>query len=218
MPPHTIRSPRSSATIEIAPRFLNHLRQRPGSSDHVSWELLCTKSGSINWHVAAELEKLKPNPLESITMRRVITPLLLALAFAAFSSVDASAGLFGHHRSGCDAGCAVEPACGCEAPVCGCAVAPACGCEAACDPCAKRPNLLARLFHRHHNACDACCAPAPVCGCEVVAPACGCEAPCAAPRRGLLHRLFHHHGKGACDAGCGCGAAPSCGCEPTCGF
>ena len=170
------------------------------------------------------LETMNTQSLESITMRRVISPVMLALAFAAFTSVNASAGLFGLHHSGCDSGCAAEPACGCEAPVCGCAAepacgfeAPACGCESACGS-AKRPGLLARLFHHKKSGCDAaaCCAPEPACGCEVVAPACGCEAPCAAPRKGLLHRLFHHRGHKAacCEAPC----EPACGCEPTCGF
>lgn len=150
-------------------------------------------------------------------MRRVITPVMLALAFAAISSVSASAGWFGKHHSSCDS-CCPEPTCGIEAPICG--VEPACGFEVACcDPCAKKPGLLARLFHHKKSACDSCCAPEPACGCEVVAPACGCEAPCVAPRKGLLHRLFHHRAKG-CDACCDtvCAPAPTCGCEPTCGF
>jgi hypothetical protein len=162
-------------------------------------------------------------------MRRVITPVMLALAFAAFTSANASAGLFGKLcKSGCDS-CAVEPACGCEAPACGCAAAaPACGCEVApscCDsaPLCKKPGLLSKLFaKRHSSCCDApSCCPEPACGCEVAAPACGCEpAPsccdsgCGIKRPGLLSKLF---GKkhSCCDSGC---AAPACGCEPTCGF
>ena len=139
-------------------------------------------------------------------MRRVIAPALMALAFVAFSTVDASAGhlfgkLFGH--SSCDACCDAEPACGCEAPACGCAAEPACGCEApacgceapACDSGCAKPvrGLLAKLFHKHNSCCDMGCEPA--CGCEVVEPACGCEAPA-----------------------CGCAAEPACGCEaPACG-
>jgi len=163
-------------------------------------------------------------------MRRVITPVMLALAFAAFTSANASAGLFGKLcKSSCDTGCCAEPACGCEAPACGCAAEPACGCEVApscCDaaPCCKKPGLLARLFAKKSCGSSCCEAPAccaePVCGCEVVAPACGCEAPsccdsgCGIKRPGLLSKLF---GKKAscCDSGC---AEPACGCEPSCGF
>lgn len=175
----------------------------------------------------------KTQSLEFTTMRRVIAPALLALAFVAFSSVDASAGhLFGKlfGDSSCDACCDAEPACGCEAPACGCAE-PACGCEVpACDSgcdsgCKPVRGLLSKLFHKH-SACDMGCEPA--CGCEVVAPACGCaepacgcEAPacgcdsgCAKPVRGLLHKLFHHS-KCGCDSGCA--VEPACGCEPSCG-
>ncbi len=143
-------------------------------------------------------------------MRRVIAPALLAVAFVAFSSVDASAGhlfgkLFGH--SSCDSCCDVEPACGCEAPACGCeapacgCAEPACGCEApACDSCCNKPvrGLLAKLFSKHSCGCDSGCAPA--CGCEME-PACGCEAPAC----------------GCAEPACGC-EAPACGCEaPACG-
>lgn len=168
-----------------------------------------------------------PNPLEPTTMRRVITPVMLALAFAAFTSANASAGLFGHLcSSGCDSGCAAEPACGCEAPVCGCEVAaPACGCESACAPSCKKPGLLARLFAKKH--CGSSCCAEPACGAEVACcaePACGCEVAsgcdsgcghgCGIKRPGLLSKLFSKK-HSCCDSGC---AAPTCGCEPTCGF
>jgi hypothetical protein len=155
-------------------------------------------------------------------MRRVITPVMLALAFAALTSANASAGLFGNLcKSGCDSGFAAEPACGCEAPACGCEVAPSC-CDAA--PSCKKPGLLARLFAKKSCAAACCEAPSccaePVCGCEVVAPACGCEAPagcdsgCGIKRPGLLSKLFGKKSS-CCDSGC---AAPACGCEPSCGF
>lgn len=160
--------------------------------------------------------EVKPNPLELTTMRRVITPIMLALAFAAFTSVDASAGLFSKFGHGCDSGCHVEPACGCEVPACGCAIEPACGFEVACcdDPCAKRPGLLSRLFAKKHNVCcDAPCAE-PVCGCEVVADPC-CDSGCGIKRPGLLSRLFSKKNV-CCDSVCA--PAPTYGCEPTCGF
>lgn len=85
------------------------------------------------------------------------------------------------------------------------------------------------------SSCDSCCEPVcgcepvcePVCGCEPVCePVCGCEPicepACAAPRRGLLARLFHKH-DACCDAPvcepvCGCEpiCEPVCGCEPIC--
>jgi hypothetical protein len=168
-----------------------------------------------------------PNPLEPTTMRRVITPVMLALAFAAFTSANASAGLFGKLcSSGCDTACCAEPACGCEAPACGCEVAaPSCGCESACGHGCKRPHLLARLFAKRHAASccaepacgaeEACCAE-PACGCEV-ASGCdsGCHSGCGIKRPGLLSKLFGKIHGGCCDSGC---AAPACGCEPTCGF
>ncbi|TVP96723.1 MAG: keratin-like protein [Planctomycetaceae bacterium] len=154
-------------------------------------------------------------------MRRVIAPLMLAVAFAAFTSANASAGLFGLCKSHCDVG----PVCGCEAPApaCGCEIAvPACGCEAPCgcdSHCGvKRPGLLTKLFAKRSHCCDAPCAPAPVCGCEVVAPSCGFEAPCCdsgcshIKRPGLLSKLFSKKSH-CCEA-----PAPTCGCEPTCGF
>ncbi len=156
-------------------------------------------------------------------MRRVITPVLFALAFAAFTSANASAGLFGGHNKSCDA-CCPEPACGCE-PTCGVAVAaPACGCEVACDSHCKKPGLLSRLFAKRSSCCDApCCPPEPACGCEIVDPACGCEAPvcgcdshCGPKRPGLLKRLFAKRNH-CCDSA-PCCEAPTCGCEPSCGF
>ena len=155
--------------------------------------------------------------------------LLAVVAGLAFAPSNASAGLFGHCHSGCDA----APSCGCEvAPSCGCEVAPSCGCEAACDPCAAPRHH--RLFAGLKCRLKSCCAPAPSCGCEVApsccapapvvccepAPSCGCEAacdPCAAPRHhrlfgGLKHRLGGHHGCCAPAPSCGCESAPSCGC------
>lgn len=74
-----------------------------------------------------------------------------------------------------------------------------------------------------HSACDTACEP--VCGCEPVCePVCGCEVvvepACCTPKKGLLHKLFHHH-KSSCDTGCCEVAAPVCCepiCEPACGF
>jgi len=163
-------------------------------------------------------------------MRRVLIPALLAVAFVASSSVNASAfGLFDKlcHK-GCDDCCAVEPTCGCEAPVA--CYEPTCGAEPCCDSgCAPRCGLLSKLFHRD-NACDACCAPEPTCGCEVIEPACGCEPVCCEPAgpscctkiKGFFGKLFH---KDACcdsccapEPTCGCEVIePTCGCEPTCG-
>ena len=105
-------------------------------------------------------------------------------------------------------GCAVEPACGCEAPcggACGGYAEPACGCEAPCG-----------------GACGGCAEPA----CGVAAPCgVGCEPTCDAAsaccgsngHRGLLHKLFGHHHRSSCDAGCGCATEPACGCEAPCG-
>ena len=154
-------------------------------------------------------------------MRRVFIPALLAVAFVASSSVNASAfGLFDKLcNKGCDSCCDVEPACGCEAPVaCGCAVEPTCGAEPCCDSgCGiAKPGLLSRLFHKHHG-CDSCVEPA--CGCE---PACPqqCGPTCGEKVKGFLKGLFHKH-HNCCDAGptCGCEVAPApCGCaEPSCG-
>jgi hypothetical protein len=135
-------------------------------------------------------------------MRRVIVTAMLAVAFVATSSVNASAfGLFDKLcKSDCDSGCAAEPACGLEA-ACGCAAEPACGCEA----------------------------PAPACGCEAVDPC--CDSGCSRPKLGLLKKLFSKHNACGCDSGCAaepacgleaacCAAEPACGCEapaPTCG-
>jgi hypothetical protein len=114
-------------------------------------------------------------------MRRVVSSLVLAAAFAVFTSANASAGLFGGLlcKGGCDSGCA-EPACGVEAPCApacepACGLEPACGCEApACDSgCGiKKPGLLSKLFSK--KSCLGCEAPA--CGCAE--PACGCEPSC----------------------------------------
>ncbi len=161
-------------------------------------------------------------------MRRVVSSLVLAAAFAVFTSANASAGLFGGLlcKSGCDEpACGLEPACGCEAPACdsGCGI--------------KKPGLLSKLFAKcklgKHAACDsgcaepACgveapCAPAcePACGLE---PACGCEAPacdsgCGIKKPGFLSKLFSKKSCLGCEApACGC-AEPACGCEPSCGF
>ncbi|QDV43093.1 hypothetical protein Enr13x_29470 [Stieleria neptunia] len=121
-----------------------------------------------------------------ITMRRVIVPALLAVALVASTSSNASAfGLLEKLcKSGCDTGCAAEPACGCEV-----ACEPACGCEVAV-PCG--------------------CAAEPMCGCEVVDP-CGCDSGCK-KHGGLLAKLFGHRGGCGCDAGC-CDVEPACGCE-----
>jgi hypothetical protein len=150
-----------------------------------------------------------------------IVALLAIVAGFAFAPANASAGLFGHCKSGCDA----APSCGCEV------AAPSCGCEAACDPCAAprhHHHLLGGLKGRLHGL-RGCCGAASSCGCEAApsccapapAPSCGCEAacdPCAAPRHhhhllgGLKGRL---HGLRGC-----CAPAPSCGCEvaaPSCG-
>ncbi|TWU17725.1 hypothetical protein Pla52o_49400 [Novipirellula galeiformis] len=159
-------------------------------------------------------------------MRRVFIPALLAVAFVASSSVNASAfGLFDKLcNNGCDSVCCdVEPACGCEAPVaCGCAVEPTCGADVCCDSGfkIKRPHLLSRLFHKNHG-CDSCVEPA--CGCEVIEPACGCEQQCApacGPTcgqkvKGFLKGLFHKHNN-CCDAA-PCCVEPTCGVEPSCG-
>ncbi|KAA5539869.1 keratin-like protein [Roseiconus nitratireducens] len=97
--------------------------------------------------------------------------------------------LFGKHRGcGCDTGCAVEPACGCEV------AAPACGCEVAAPVCdsgccgKKKFGLLHKLFNCcKSDCCDSGCATyaEPACGCEVIEPACGCEV--AAPSCGCGH-------------------------------
>ncbi len=176
-------------------------------------------------------------------MRRVVSSLVLAAAFAVLTSANASAGLFGGLlcKKSCDAGCA-EPACGCEAPcepACG-IEAPACGCEApACDSgCGiKKPGLLSKLFSKcklgKHAACDSGCAE-PACGVEApcapacepacgVEPACGCEVPacdsgCGIKKPGFLAKLFSKKSCLGCEApSCGC-EAPTCGCEPSCGF
>ena len=84
---------------------------------------------------------------------------------------------------------------GCDSTCCDTVVCePACGAETACSPCE------------------------PVCGAEIV-----CDSPCAAPRKGLLDKLFG--GKSCCDAGCDVACEPACGAEvvdccsaaPTCG-
>lgn len=182
-------------------------------------------------------------------MRRVIVPALLAVAMVAGTSANANAfGLFSKLcKSGCDTGCAAEPACGCEAPcepTCGCEIIePACGCEVVAPCCDsgcghKKGGLLAKLFGKHGCGCDtgcceiaepACgceapCAPCmaePACGCEVAAPACGCEV--AAPVCDSCcggHKPFGLLKKlFSCKKSC-CDsgcAAPACGCEPTCG-
>ena len=182
----------------------------------------------------------KPKFNGDITMRRVLIPALLAFALIATSTTTASAGLFGHlcGDNACDSGCAVEPACGCEAPSCGCEMAAPC-----CDsPCGKpKFGLLKKLFSCKSNACcdSGCEVLEPACGCEIAAPACGCEVAdpcCDAPKcghkiKGLFSKLFGKRGCG-CDSGCdfepacgceiaapvcGCAAEPTCGCEPSCG-
>ncbi|TWU36190.1 hypothetical protein Poly41_39440 [Novipirellula artificiosorum] len=165
-------------------------------------------------------------------MRRVFIPALLAVAFVASSSVNASAfGLFDKLcNRGCDSCCDVEPTCGCEAPApC---FEPTCGAEPCCDSGFSAPKcgLLSKLFHRH-NACDACCAPEPTCGCEIIEPTCGCEMieptcgcepvccdrpSCGDKVKGFFGKLFKRHA--SCDE-C-CMPEPTCGCEvaePTCG-
>jgi hypothetical protein len=174
----------------------------------------------------------KPKFNGDITMRRVFIPALLAVALIATSTSTASAGIFGHFcNSGCDNGCDMEPACGCEMP------APACGCEVVepcCDsPCGKpKFGLLKKLFSCKANACcdSGCEVLEPACGCEVIEPACGCEmaAPacgcevvdpcCDAPKCG--HKLKGLFGKLFGKRHCGCDMEPACGCEmpaPTCG-
>ena len=149
---------------------------------------------------------------------RAMIPAILAVGLFCLVSVSsAQAGLFHHHKAGCDCGCAVaaEPSCGCEA------AEPSCGCEAdaCCTPC--RPGLLARL--RARCAAKRCCEPTcgceaePSCGCEAAEPSCGCEAdaccnPCRRP--GILARLRARcAAKKCCEPTCGCEAEPSCGCE-----
>ncbi len=178
-------------------------------------------------------------------MRRVIVPALLAVAMVAGTSANANAfGLFDKLcKSGCDTGCAVEPACGCEIPcepACGIEVAaPMCGCEVApaCDShCGHKGGLLSKLFGKRHQGCDSCCdVVEPVCGCEVVAPCepclpepvCGCEvaapvcdSPCGGPKPfGFLKKLFGGHHNHGCDSCCDV-VEPACGCEiiePACG-
>lgn len=87
--------------------------------------------------------------------------------------------LFAKHNLGCDTGCAMEPACGCEVvapacvmePTCGCEVIDPCGCDAAPACGSKVKGLLHRLFHKHNHGCDSGCAIEPTCGVE---PSCGC--------------------------------------------
>lgn len=85
------------------------------------------------------------------------------------------------------------------------------------------------------KSCDSCCDIEPACGCEVAAPCyeaptCGCEVVepccdtgCAAPKMGLLKRLFGCKDS-ACDTGCeviepacGCEVVAPCYAEPACG-
>ncbi len=118
-------------------------------------------------------------------------------------SYDPGCGIESHDGAcGCDPCAGAEPACGLEAADCGCAE-PACGCEASAGPYGPA---------------------APGCGVDVV-----CDSPCGGKRGGILSRLFSHHRRGSCDAGCEpacgsevacdpCGAGgPACGCEDVAG-